>query len=216
MQSIQYAISFDIYKAGESVHRSVTCCPGCFSAYRAVAVKPLVEAWKGQKFLGSTGTFGDDRGLTNFVLKSWDIVYCERAKATTTVPEKFRIYWRQQLRWKKSWIREGVLAGFFMWKKRHPLASFAFYVHFTFPILGPLLAGFVLAHSITTQNPLLFVVFICGFMLIGMMFALFVRTYFDAENWMYMPFFSLMFVCVLIWQMPYALLTLRKTHWGTR
>ncbi len=216
MQSIQYAVSFDVYKASESVHRSVTCCPGCFSAYRAKAIKPLVDEWKSQMFLGSKSTFGDDRGLTNFVLKSWDIVYCQKALATTVVPEKFSVYWKQQLRWKKSWIREGTLAGLFMWKKRHPLASFAFYTNFSFPIIGPILAGTVLYQSINTQNPQLFFVFMFGFFLLGSVFALFVRVHHGLQNWYYMPLVSLLFVSVFIWQMPYALLTLRKTHWGTR
>ena len=215
IQSIQYAVSFDVYKTCESVHRSVTCCPGCFSAYRKKAIGPLIQKWKEQRFLGVRGTFGDDRGLTNFVLRTWDVIYCENAKATTLVPAKFSMYWRQQLRWKKSWIREGVLAGLFMWKK-YPLASLGFYIHFSFPFLGPVLAGKVLVRSLTTDNPLLFAVFMLGFMLIGMAFGLFVRIYRHAENWMYMPFFSILFVSILIWQMPYALLTLRNGHWGTR
>ena len=76
--------------------------------------------------MGSKGTFGDDRSLTNFVLKKWGVVYCQKAIATTIVPEKFSIYLKQQLRWKKSWVREGLLASTFMWKVTHPLASLAF------------------------------------------------------------------------------------------
>lgn len=216
MQSIQYAISFDVYKAGESVNRSVTCCPGCFSAYRREAIRPLIEAWKGQKFLGMVGTFGDDRSLTNFVLKTWDVIYCESAHATTNVPEKFRVYWKQQLRWKKSWIREGVLAGLFMWKRKNLLASLGFYIHFSFPFLGPILALNVLAYSIAVGDPMIFLVFIIGFILIGFMFSLFVKLYRGAENVFIMPLFSIIFVTVLIWQMPYAMLTIRKGHWGTR
>jgi hyaluronan synthase len=216
MQSIQYAISFDIYKASESVHSSVTCCPGCFSAYRKSAILPLVNEWKNHKFMGSKSTFGDDRGLTNFVLQDWKIVYCEKAKATTVVPENFRVYLKQQLRWKKSWIREGTFASTFMWKKTHPLASFAFYVNFSFPILGPILAGAVLYKSIASHNPLLFLIFILSFLLLGIVYALFARVFFDAKNWKWMPLVSLLFVTCFIWQMPYALLTLKKTHWGTR
>lgn len=216
MQSIQYAISFDIYKAAESVHHSVTCCPGCFSGYRKEAIAPLVNEWKSQKFLGVAGKFGDDRSLTNFVLKKWGVVYCEKARATTLVPEKFSIYWKQQLRWKKSWIREGILAGFFMWKNRNPLASLGFYIHFTFPFLGPILALNVLWYSISSGNPLIFIIFICGFVTIGFIFGLFVHLYRRADNFIVMPVFSVLFVTVLIWQMPYALLTVRKVHWGTR
>lgn len=216
MQSIQYAISFDIYKAGESVHKSVTCCPGCFSAYRREAIKPLIENWKNETFFGIRGTFGDDRSLTNFVLKSWDIVYCERAQATTLVPTTYRQYWKQQLRWKKSWIREGILGGLFMWKRNSVLASLAFYIHFSFPFLGPILALNVLAYSVTSGNIQVFLLFILGFILIGFIFSLFVRLYRKADNFLIMPLFSTLFVTVLIWQMPYAMLTLRKTHWGTR
>jgi len=216
MQSIQYAVSFDIYKASESVHSSVTCCPGCFSAYRRSALLQLVDAWKNHAFFGSKSTFGDDRGLTNFILQKWNIVYCQKALATTTVPEKFSIYWRQQMRWKKSWIREGIFASTFMWKKRHPFASLAFYIHFSFPIVGPILVGTVLATSIITKNPSLFLIFISGFLLLGAVFALFVRVYHKADNWMIMPLYSFLFVTIFIWQMPIALLKLRDTSWGTR
>ncbi len=216
MQSIQYSVSFDIYKASESVHHAVTCCPGCFSAYRKTAIKPLVQAWKEHKFLGSKSTFGDDRGLTNFVLQNWKIIYCEKAQATTIVPEKFRIYWKQQLRWKKSWIREGLFASTFMWKKTHPLASLAFYINFSFPIIGPILVALVLIHSINTKNPMIFIIFIFGFILLGLVFSLFVKVHNNSKYWMYMPIFSLLFVSCFIWQMPWALITLRQTHWGTR
>lgn len=216
MQSIQYAVSFDIYKASESVHSAVTCCPGCFSAYRRSAIQPLAHIWKEHSFFGSKSTFGDDRGLTNYVLQDWSIVYCEKSKATTVAPEKFSVYMRQQLRWKKSWIREGLFAAKFMWKKTHPLASAAFYINFSFPILGPILAGTVLWRSITTYNPMIFILFMGGFLLLGTVFALFARVYYKAENWLYMPFFSFLFITFFIWQMPYALFTLRKTGWGTR
>ncbi len=216
MQSIQYAISFDIYKASESIYRSVTCCPGCFSAYRRAAIQPLVEEWRTHRFFGSRATFGDDRGLTNFVLKQWDVVYCQKALATTSVPETFSVYWRQQLRWKKSWIREGLYASTFMWKTRPLLASFAFYTDFTFPIIGPLLAAFVLFQSIQRQDPYLFIFFMCGFLLLGVVFSLFARVNHRAPHWLYMPYVSLMFVFVFIWQMPFALATLKDTAWGTR
>lgn len=216
LQSILYAVSFDVYKASESVHRSVTCCPGCFSAYRKSIIQPLLEQWKNGTFLGTKSTFGDDRALTNMVLQNWDVVYCEKAKATTTVPEKFKVYWRQQLRWKKSWVREGFFAGSFIWKKKHPFASFAFYTSLSFCIVGPILASLVIINSIKLHNPLLLVIFLSGFILLGLVFALFVRVYRQAKNWMYMPVVSFLFVSCFMWQMLYALITLRKTHWGTR
>lgn len=216
IQSIHYAVSFDVYKTSESIFHSVTCCPGCFSAYRKITIKPLIGKLKEQKFLGVKGNFGDDRGLTSFVLKTkWNVIYCEKARATTVVPEKFSVYWRQQLRWKKSWIREGLLAGLFMWR-RNFFASLGFYINFSFPILGPILAGKVFIHSIIEHNPLLFLLFMTGFMILGTVFSLFVRVSRGAENWMYMPIFSLFFILIFTWQIFYALITLRNSRWGTR
>lgn len=216
VQAIHYAVSFDIYKTAESVHHSVTCCPGCFSAYRREAVMPLIEEWRNQKFLGMKGNYGDDRSLTNFVLKSWGVVYCQKAQATTKVPEYFKKYWKQQLRWKKSWLREGILAGQHMWKGRNPLASLAFYIHFTFPFIGPLIALKVLLLTLSSGNIQLLLVFIASFIAIGMVFSLFVRIYRSAEYFYYMPLFSLMYIFVFIWQMPIAMLTIRNLSWGTR
>lgn len=217
MQSIKYAISFDIYKASESVYSSVSCCPGCFSAYRKKSVLPVVDEWKEHKFLGSQSTFGDDRGLTNFVLREkWDIVYCQKAEATTVVPEKFSIYWRQQLRWKKSWIREGIFASSFMWRNRHPMAVFAFYMSFSFPFVVIPLVIKMIIQSLTTNNPIILLVFISGFLLLSTVFALFVHLYHKAKNWMYIPLISLSFIFAFIWQMPWAIITFRKTGWGTR
>ena len=102
-----------------------------------------------------------------------------------------------------------------MWRK-HPLASLGFYINFSFPIFGPILAAKVFVWSVIARNFLLFLVFMLGFVLVGVVFALFVRIYRDAKDWLHMPLFSILFVSALIWQMPYALITLRRGHWGTR
>lgn len=216
MQSIQYAISFDLYKSGQGVHSAVNCCPGCFSAYRKSSILPIINDWRNKKFLGKKGTFGDDRSLTNFVLKKWKVAYCRSAIATTVVPENFNKYFKQQLRWKKSWVREGLIASTFMWKVTHPFASLAFYINFTFPILGPILAATILYKSVVSNNPMLFIVFIIGIITLGLVFSLFVRLHVNADKWKYVPLVSFLFITVFMWQMPYALFTLNKTHWGTR
>ena len=48
-----------------SVFNAVTCCSGCFSAYRREAILPHLEAWEHQRFLGQESTFGDDRSLSS-------------------------------------------------------------------------------------------------------------------------------------------------------
>jgi len=215
MQSIRYAISFDIFKSAESYFGTVTCCPGCFSAYHKKAVMPVLSKWRNQMFLGTRSTFGDDRSLTNFVLKNWKVVYTEKAKAITIVPDRYMKFLKQQLRWKKSWVREGFVASSFMWKK-HPIAALSFYINLILPTLGPVVVGWVLFMTIFNQSPQFLVIFLSGVVTMGMLFGAYLSITQKEKYWLYMPLFSILYTLIMIWQMPYAVLTLRKTHWGTR
>lgn len=215
MQSIRYAVSFDIFKTAEGMFGTVTCCPGCFSAYRKEALLPVLNTWRNQTFFGSRGTFGDDRSLTNFVLKTWKVHYCKSALATTIVPETYKKFFKQQLRWKKSWIREGIVAASFMWKKQ-PAASFAFYMNFIIPLFGPILVLRLFYKTAILANPLAFGVFILGMVLMGALFSLYLKMVQREKLVFYLPLFSLLYMFVLVWQMPYALIRITDTKWGTR
>src|SRR4051794_3343208 len=69
MQAVRYYVAFRVCKAAESIFGAVTCCSGCFSAYRRTAILPRLAWWENQHFLGRPSTFGDDRSLTNCVLR---------------------------------------------------------------------------------------------------------------------------------------------------
>lgn len=215
MQSIRYAVSFDIFKSAESVFGAVTCCPGCFSAYRKDAILSVLDAWRNQIFLGTKSTFGDDRSLTNFILRTWNVAYCRSAVATTIAPHTYKKFMKQQLRWKKSWVREGATAARFMWKK-HPIAALSFYINLLLPIFGPLLVARVLYLSILGGRPGAFFVFIVGTSLMGIAFSTFLNIMERKLYWYYMPLFSLFYAFVLVWQMPYAIVRINDTRWGTR
>jgi len=213
MQSARYGISYDIFKASESVLGTVTCCPGCFSAYRKKALDDVLDAWRNQTFLGTKSTFGDDRSLTNFVLRNWKVVYCEKAKASTIVPESYKKFFKQQVRWKKSWIREGTTAARFIWKK-NPLSALSFYINMLLPIFGPFVVLNIIVYSIMNrQFP---IVYFLGSMVMSAIFGAFYYTKTSNKLWWYVILFSLLYVTVLVWQMPYALLRMRDTKWGTR
>ncbi len=122
MQAVRYFVAFRVVKAAESVFGAVTCCSGCFSAYRRAAILPRLEWWENQTFLGVESTFGDDRSLTNCVLRDWRILYERRAVSHTIVPITFRAFLKQQTRWKRSWTRESLLVAKFIWRK-HPVAA---------------------------------------------------------------------------------------------
>ena len=162
MQSARYGISFDIFKACESVFGTVTCCPGCFSAYRRDVLLKVLNPWRNQMLFGTRSTFGDDRSLTNFVLRDWKVVYCQKATAFTIVPDKYMKFIKQQLRWKKSWIREGVKAASFIWRK-NIIASTSFYTNLLLPIFSPVIVFYAIFIELMIFHRIPYIFFIARF-----------------------------------------------------
>lgn len=214
MQALQYYIAFSVYKSAEALYGSVTCCSGCFSGYRRSAVAPISEAWVGQQFLGQPSTYGDDRSLTNFLLPNWRILYAPDAKAQTAVPEKLSQFLRQQLRWKKSWLRESMRAVRIMWRKPLLMAVF-YYLGVLLPFIAPqvVFRAFVISPLFLQSPP---VWYLGGIAAVALFYGLYYRLKTREPGWYKGILFSLFYVTLLVAQLPYALLTIRDSKWGTR
>jgi hyaluronan synthase len=132
------------------------------------------------------------------------------------VPDRHRKFLRQQLRWKKSWLRECLIAATFMWKK-HPIAAIGFYAQLVFPILAPilLLRAFVWM-PLVAGDPFSMVLYAFGVALIGLIFSSYYLFWRVDGSWLYGVYFTVYYMFVLIWQMPYAIATSRDNRWGTR
>lgn len=214
MQAIRYYIAFKVYKAAESVFGTVTCCPGCCSAYRRSYVNEFIDEWLHQRFLGVECTYGDDRSLTNFMIRKYRAVYSAQAKAHTVVPDTFRKYVRQQQRWKKSWIRETFIASTFMWKK-NTIAAISFYSYVFLAFLSP-----IVFFRAVVWYPVVYeswpIVYLTGLLLMLLLHGLYYRIQVGPRSWM-LAIASFWFnTVILMWQLPWALVTLRDTRWGTR
>ena len=214
MQDVRYFVSYRVIKAAESVFGAVSCCPGCFSAYRKACVLNVLDRWLHQRFLGRYCTYGDDRSLTNFLLKDYRIIYDDEALATTLVPERWSKYIRQQARWKRSWIREMFFAGRWMWRK-HPVAAVSWYAMTVLPLLAPL----VMVHALVI-GPLVYGrpagFYVGGVLLVTLLWSLFYLEKTGRPHWWAGFLFTLTYALFFSWQGYYALLTVRQTHWGTR
>src|SRR5690606_23364984 len=129
------------------------------------------------------------------------------AVATTIVPERHRKFLKQQLRWKKSWFRETLIAATFMWKKP-PIAAVAFYAQFLFPIVAPILIlRMCVWLPIVNDDFISPIVYLFGTVMIGMMFSAYYLFWKSDRNWIYGLYFTLYYMIFLIWQMPYAIAT---------
>lgn len=214
MQAIRYYIAFSVYKAAESVFGNVTCCPGCCSAYRREYVLPFLDKWLHQRFLGVECTFGDDRSLTNFIIQDYEAVYSHEAKAYTVVPDNFRKYVKQQQRWKKSWMRETFIASTFMWRK-NPIAAFFFYSYVFLAFASPIVFfRAVLWIPMATGIPPM--VYFVGLFLMLFLHGLYYRIQVGPRAW-FLAIVNFWFnTVILMWQLPWAIITIRDTRWGTR
>ncbi len=216
MQAVRYFVAFKVCKAAESVFGAVSCCSGCFSAYRRTAVLPHLSWWEHQTFLGCESTFGDDRSLTNCVLRTWKVRYESRAISRTIVPDSFKTFMTQQVRWKRSWTRESLILSSFMWRK-HPLAALAAYVGMVLPLIAPVVAVRAVFVAPIQGAPVP-VVYLTGIYVMAVAYGLYYvacqRRY--SSIWVFGIVFCFFYLFFLLWQTYYAILTARTSSWGTR
>lgn len=214
MQDVRYFVSYRVMKAAESIFGAVSCCPGCFSAYRKALVLNVLDQWLHQRFLGRQATFGDDRSLTNFLLRDYRVLYDSEALATTIVPEHWGKYIRQQCRWKRSWIRELFVAGRFLWRK-HPIASISWYAMTILPLIAPLVMfNALVIGPFVTGRPASF--YLGGVLLVTLIWGLYYLEKTGRPHWWTAFVFTVTYIFFFSWQGYYGMVTMRETGWGTR
>lgn len=214
MQAVRYYISFRVMKAAEAYFDAVTCLSGPLACYRKDLVMENMDAWLNQTFLGQRATFGDDRSMTNFILRKHRTNYQDTAICSTIVPNSYEVFLKQQMRWKRSWLRESINAGKFMWKKE-PFMSICFYIGVLVPIIAPIIVIYNLIYV-----PFVYRVFpttfLLGMLLMALMMSFAQKILRKSSTWLYGLWFCLYYEAVLLWQMPIAWVTFWKANWGTR
>ncbi|EFL50540.1 glycosyl transferase family 2 [Solidesulfovibrio fructosivorans JJ]] len=214
MQAVRYFVGFRIFKAAESIFDTVTCLSGPLACYRRDVLMRHLDAWEHQTYLGQPATFGDDRSLTNFVLTGHYAVYQHSAVTHTIVPSTYGKFYTQQMRWKRSWLRESLKACLFMWRKE-PFMAISFYLGLLLPVLAPfvVLRAFVFMPAAYGIWPIMY---IAGVFFMSMLMCtsyLFLKR---SNLWLYGVPFCFFYLTVLLWQILWALLTFWQSNWGTR
>ena len=219
MLAVRFVLAFDFLRASQSMYGCVTCTPGALSAYRAKALKPILKEWRQQTFLGLPAKIGEDRALTNLVLRQgYFTVYQRSALVYTKVPETYRGLVRMYLRWDRSNFRENWVQLKFIfsnYRKKHwllPIFDF-FITQIEFPLtylfLGMLLVSFFF-------YPIVMVKF---FAALGVFTLVWMSYYISQERdleFIYGILYSYYAFFFLYWVQPWAFLTVRNDRWLTR
>ncbi len=219
MLNVTFALAFDFNRAAQHSLKCVLCTPGCFSAYRTAAIKPLLQSFARQKFLNQPAKIAEDRALTNLLLKAGHYTaYQADAIAQTRVPEKLSTLAAMFLRWKRGNIRESIHYASFAFGKNRATPSTAANINFLITIFNmfapyPLII-YTLFAALVNPSSLLIIAF---WILVGSALPLTWYTW-RYKNLhflfalIYIPYWTLF----LSWITPYALLTPTKNHWLTR
>jgi cellulose synthase/poly-beta-1,6-N-acetylglucosamine synthase-like glycosyltransferase len=239
IQDTWYEGSFRIVKAAESTLGSVTCVSGPLAVFRRDAIWNYLPAWAADRFLGGEFRFATDRQLTGYVLgqrwkgavlkarhpdprftaedhpeRAWRVGYVQSARVLTVVPETLSSFVRQQVRWKKSFVRNLAFTGSFMWR-RGPGPAALYYGHALWVVAAPLMAVRHLVWAPVHGLWLLSLLYLGGVTLKGVAWGVaYLVDNPGSTRWRYRPLMSIISSVVLSWLLPYALLTIRRGVWS--
>lgn len=140
-------IRYHLTVPAQSAFGQVGCLAGRTIAYRRSAFEPAVARLVRQTVLGVPQHVGDDRVLTNELLRTgWRTVYQSTAVVHTDAPSDWPTFWRQQLRWGRSSQRETLLSLRWLWRKPVAFASFAADIVTPFALFAVI--GLAVAHAL--------------------------------------------------------------------
>jgi hyaluronan synthase len=219
MLSVRYAMAFQFFRSSQSVFNTVMCCSGVLSAYRRAVLDRIVHPWLHQTFLGARCTYGDDRALTNFILRAgYDTVYQSAAVVSTMAPANLPKLSKMLVRWHKSFIRENILFSRFMFSSYRETNRVLPVVDFTLVGIMFPFQFYTFGYSMyfVLRDPLLVFRFLSLIILMGLFYMLFYIRFERNSDFVYGVLYSFLHVFVLMWTIPYAALTLKDGRWLTR
>jgi hyaluronan synthase len=144
-------LRYSLTVPAQSIFGQIGCLAGRTIAYRRIAFAAAVEPLVRQKLFGVAQHVGDDRVLTNELLRNgWRTVYQSTARVETDAPATWRGFWRQQLRWARSSQRETILSLPWLW--RRPVACTSFLADMLTPFALYAVLALAVAHAVTGRG----------------------------------------------------------------
>ena len=153
IQTLIYYSAFQLYKIPENWTRSICCISGCLFAIRRELLLDIEPAIRARNWFGVPVNQGEDRFLTHqTLLRGYGTYINNDALCWTTVPNTLSVLFKQQLRWRRSIVRD-----FFFTMKTLPQHVWKLHPNTVFTlVLTPVgaLVGLLVVVSMLTQDPL--------------------------------------------------------------
>ncbi len=214
VQDARYWLAFNVDKLSQDFYDTVTCTPGPFSAHRKKYFMRFLDRWENQHFLGIECTYGDDRGITTFMIRAgYKIKFIKDAFAFTYVPETFMKFLKQQIRWKKSFCRENWYYLKFL-HRRSVFANIEFYL-FWMVFFSGFVAKIITMYFLAV-NPYLLPSFFMMIIFVAMIHYIYMFIRSPGVRGIYGIVYGFLNEFIISWLIFAALFNLNDTKWGTR
>lgn len=220
MLDVSFVLSFEFVRSAESSLNSVLCTPGALAAYRREAVFACLETWINQTFMGKPSDIGEDRAMTNMILKQgYSVLFQRNAYAYTEVPENYKGLYKMFIRWSRSNVRENIEMSKYVFnnfRKGNKFGPRVLFLSQSLKIIMcyPLIL-FMLFFIVT--HPILFLTSTLFAILIFSSFpALFYAKRYSVSESVWAYTYSIFYTFGLFWITPYAIATASRRGWLTR
>ncbi len=220
MLDVSFVYSFEFVRSAQSMVDCVLCTPGALSAYRREPTVKVLPEWLNQTFFGKKSDIGEDRAMTNMILRQgYTVLFQENSMVYTNVPTTYRNLCKMLIRWARSAVRENVDMNRFAFSKFREGSCTGARIHllmqwvWTFGTPVFLIATFVCL----VWQPFLFTINVLGGLAVmcsvpALLYAWRCRA--EEAVWAYA--FGMFNLAALSWIGPYSLLTVHKSGWLTR
>jgi hyaluronan synthase len=220
MLNVSFVLSFEFIRSAESALGSVFCTPGALAAYRRTAVFACLKQWINQTFMGQPSDIGEDRAMTNMIMKQgYHILFQRNAYVLTNVPEKYTGLYKMFIRWGRSNVRENIMMANFVFKKFRKQSKLGTRILFLNQWMSIIMSYpfILLMVFLIISHPILFLSStLLGILVMSSFPVLFYAKRYSLVESFYAYSYSILYTFGLFWITPYAIATASKRGWLTR
>ena len=155
----------------------------------------------------------DDKSNKNTSKPYWKVLFSSSIRVAIGVPNTVPALMKQQIRWKKSFLRSLSSTGGIYWKRPF-YAAMLYYIQTGMKFIRP----FILLHAAImlplTGDILSPILWLSGIMFTGMIYGVDFRLRNPGDKlWLYRPLFTFLTTFVYTWLLIWAGITIRKQSW---
>jgi hyaluronan synthase len=191
-----------------------TSIGGLHYAYnKNLRTSQMIEDYKRNVNISEYNKSDPYKGANNGRSEYWDVMYSPTIRVNMGVPKKFSQLVKQQIRWRKSFIRSVCSTCRVYWRRPLPIAII-YYLQLVLKLIRPIIIIKTLFLLPLAGDYVTGALYISGVLFTGMIFAVdFKLRNPHNSHWVYRPLMTIISSYVFVWLLFYAMITIRKTTW---